>query len=295
MLRASLPATIKIRRRIETDSSMVLADPTQIHQVLVNLCTNASHAMRETGGLLEVSLTDVNLESETQIGDERLGQGPYVKLSVRDSGCGMDKEVMERIFEPFFTTKKGNEGTGLGLSVVHGIIKSHSGAITVNSTPGEGTTFDIFLPKVESDHVQETEPSELTTKENEVILLVDDEQMMVDVAKQMLERLGYTVVAKTSSIDALETFQEEPDQFDLVITDQVMPNLTGTQLSKELIGIRPDIPVILCTGFGEDVSPETVESMGIKKFVMKPLSKHKIATIIREVLDRKKIPDSIAT
>ncbi len=293
MLRASLPATIKIRRKIEADSSTVLADPTQIHQVLVNLCTNASHAMREMSGLLEVSLTDVNLESETQIGDERLGQGPYVKLSVSDTGCGMDKEVVERIFEPFFTTKKVNEGTGLGLSVVHGIIKNHSGAITVNSTPGEGTTFDIFLPKVESDEVQETEPSELATKEKEVILLVDDEQMMVDVTKQMLERLGYVVVAKTSSVDALETFQEEPDEFDLVITDQVMPNLTGTQLSSELISIRPDIPVILCTGFGEDVSPEDVKSIGIKKFVMKPLSKHKMATIIRGVLDRTRIPDSI--
>jgi len=293
MLRASLPATIKIRRKIEADSSTILADPTQIHQVLVNLCTNASHAMRETGGLLEVSLTNVTLESETQIGDECLGQGPYVKLSVSDTGCGMDKEVMERIFEPFFTTKKANEGTGLGLSVVHGIIKSHSGAITVNSTPGEGTTFDIFLPKVESDELQETEPPELTTRKKEVILLVDDEQMMVDVTKQMLERLGYVVVAKTSSVDALETFQEEPDEFDLVITDQVMPNLTGTQLSSELISIRPDIPVILCTGFGEDVSPDDVKSIGIKKFVMKPLSKQKIGTIIRNILDKTRIPDGV--
>jgi len=289
MLRASLPATIKIRRKIEADSSIVLADPTQIHQVMVNLCTNASHAMRETGGLLEVNLTDINLESETEISDERLGPGHYVKLSVSDTGCGMDKEVMERIFEPFFTTKERNEGTGLGLSVVHGIIKSHDGAITVNSTPGEGTTFDIYLPKIESDEVQEPEPSELTARQKEVVLLVDDEEMMVDVTKQMLERLGYIVVAKTSSVDALETFQEEPDEFDLVITDQVMPNLTGTQLATELIAIRPDIPVILCTGFGEDVSPEVAENIGIKKFLMKPVSKHEIAAIIRQVLDRKGI------
>ena len=289
MLRSSLPATIKICRKIEADSSMVLADPTQIHQVLVNLCTNASHAMRETGGQLEVSLIDVNLESETTIGDEHLEQGSYVRLRVSDTGCGMDKEVMYRIFEPFFTTKKVDDGTGLGLSVVHGIIKSHNGAITVNSTPGEGTTFDIYLPKIESDDIQEPRSSELTATEKEVILLVDNEKMMVDVTKQILERLGYIVVAKTSSIDALETFQEEPDEFDLVITDHIMPNMTGTKLAKELITIRSDIPVILCVGFGENVSPEEVQSIGIKKFVMKPISKPEIAKIILEVLDKEGI------
>ena len=165
MLRSSLPATIKISRKILADSSMVLADSTQIHQVLVNLCTNASHAMRENGGLLEVSLKDVDLESETRVGDEHLKPGKYVKLSVSDSGYGIEKEVMDRIFEPFFTTKKANEGTGLGLSVVHGIIKSHDGAITVSSTRGEGTTFDIFLPRIESGKVQESQSSQLTTKD----------------------------------------------------------------------------------------------------------------------------------
>ena len=289
MLRSSLPATIKISRKIHADSSMVLADSTQIHQVLVNLCTNASHAMQGADGLLEVSLEDVNLESETRIGDEHLGPGNYVKISISDSGCGMEKEVIERIFEPFFTTKKVNEGTGLGLSVVHGIIKSHNGEITVSSTPGEGTTFDIFLPKIENGDIKKPQLSKSTTKEREVILLVDDEEMMVDVTRQILERLGFDVVAKTSSTAALEAFQEEPDRFDLVITDQVMPNMTGTQLARELISVRPDISVILCSGFPENVCPEELKSIGIKEFIAKPISKQEIATIIRKVLEKSSV------
>lgn len=286
MLRSSLPATIKISRKIQADSSMVLADSTQIHQVLVNLCTNASHAMGENGGLLEVSLDNIVLESETRIGDEHLKPGHYVKLSVSDSGYGIEKEVMGRIFEPFFTTKKANEGTGLGLSVVHGIIKSHNGTITVRSTPGEGTTFDIFLPRIESDKFQKSQSSQLTTKDKELILLVDDEEMIINATRQILERLGFDVITKTSSIDALEIFQEEPDKFDLVITDQVMPNMTGTQLSEKLISIRPDISIILCSVFPEDVCPEEVKRIGIKEFIAKPISKKQINKIIRTVLDK---------
>jgi len=289
MLRSSLPATIKICRKIHAESSQVLADPTQMHQVLVNLCTNASHAMKPAGGLLEVGLEDIELESETRIGDEYLSKGSYVKLSVTDTGCGMDKEVVERIFEPFFTTKKVNEGTGLGLPVVHGIVKSHDGAIAVTSTPGEGTTFDIFLPRIKSDEVQESESPEPTGDKKEVVLLVDDEEMMVDVTGQILERLGFTVVARTSSIDALEAFQEKPDEFDLVITDQVMPNMTGTELARKLISIRPDIPVILCSGFPENVRPEELKEIGIKEFITKPISRQEIAAIVRAVLDGKEL------
>ena len=196
---------------------------------------------------------------------------------------------MERIFEPFFTTKKVNEGTGLGLSVVHGIVKSHNGAIAVDSTPGKGSTFDIFFPKVESNEVQVPESSEPATPKQEVILLVDDEKVMVDVTKQILERLGYAVVATTSSIVALEAFQEEPDEFDLVITDQTMPNMTGTQLARELIAIKPDIPVILCSGYPENVNLEEVQSIGIKKFITKPISKQDITALIREVLDKERV------
>ena len=289
MLRSSLPATIKISRKIQADSSMVMADPTQIHQVLVNLCTNASHAMRENGGLLEVSLENVVLESETRIGDEHLKPGQYVKLTVSDSGYGIEKEVMDRIFEPFFTTKKANEGTGLGLSVVHGIIKSHDGAITVSSTRGEGTTFEIFLPEIKSGTVPQDQSSRPDTKDKELILLVDDEEMIINSTSQILERLGFDVVAKAGSIDALETFQEEPDKFDLVITDQVMPNMTGTQLAEKLISIRPDIPIILCSVFPEDVCPEEIERIGIKKFIAKPISMQKINKTIWKVLDKSRV------
>ncbi len=284
MLRSSLPATIKFNQRIEADSSFVMADPTQIHQVLVNLCTNASHAMRDAGGLLEVVLKDVDLDAETRIGDELLRPGRYVEISVSDSGCGMDKDVLERIFEPFFTTRKVNEGTGLGLSVVHGIIKNHGGAIAVRSTPGKGTTFDIFLPRIERDETQESQSSEPAASDNEVILLVDDEEVVVDVTKQILDRLGFDVVAKTSSVEALETFQADPDKFDLVITDQVMPDMTGTQLAEKLISIRPDISIILCSGYPENVSPGQLESIGIKEFVLKPVARQEIAKIIRRVL-----------
>jgi PAS domain S-box-containing protein len=289
MLRSSLPATIKISRKILADSSMVMADSTQIHQVLVNLCTNASHAMRENGGQLEVSLEDVDLDSETRIGDEYLKPGRYVKVSVSDTGYGIEKEALERIFEPFFTTKKVNEGTGLGLSVVHGIIKSHDGAIAVSSTPGEGTNFDIFLPRIESGEVQGSESSQSTTKDKELILLVDDEEMIVNSTRQILERLGFDVIAKTNSTEALETFQEEPEKFDLVITDQVMPNLTGTQLSEKLLAIRPDIPIILCSVFPEDVCPEELKRIGIKEFIAKPISMQKINKTIRKVLDKSSV------
>jgi len=270
MMRSSLPATINFDIKIHSDAGIVLADPTQIHQVLVNLCTNASHAMRDAGGQLE-------------------GAGSYVKISVSDTGCGMEKEVLERIFEPFFTTRKVNEGTGLGLSVVHGIIKSHGGAMTVNSTPGEGTTFDIFLPRIDSDQITDTEQFEPTFEDDEVILLVDDEEVMVDVTKKILERLGFEVVTTTSSVDALKTFQADPKKFDLVITDQVMPNMTGTQLAEKLVALRPDIPIILCSGFPENVNTDHLGDIGIKEFILKPVSREQIARIIRKVLYKKAV------
>lgn len=289
MLRSSLPASIKIRRNIHAGSGAVLADPTQIHQVLVNLCTNASHAMRDNGGLLEVGLTEVNIDTETNVGDEYLSPGSYMKLTVKDTGCGMDEEVLDRIFEPFFTTKNVDEGTGLGLSVVHGIIMSHDGAITVSSKQGEGTTFDIFLPRIDCSQAQEIHSPESDEGKRSVILLVDDEEMMVDVTRQTLEKLGHAVVAKTNSLDALETFQEEPEKFDLVITDQVMPNMMGTELARNLISIRPDIPIILCSGFPEKVCAEELKAVGIKEFIAKPVSREQISEIVRKVLDENKV------
>jgi CheY-like chemotaxis protein len=241
--------------------------------------------MKENGGQLEVILENVTLKSETRIGDEHLPPGKYVKLSVSDTGHGIDKEAMDRIFEPFFTTKNKNEGTGLGLSVVHGIIKSHDGAITVSSTRGEGTTFEIYLPEIESGDVQKDQSSE-PEKDKELILLVDDEEMIINSTSKILERLGFDVVIKSSSTEALETFQEEPEKFDLVITDQVMPNMTGTQLAEKLLSIRPDIPVILCSVFPEDVSDEEIKRIGIREFIAKPISMQKINKVIRTVLDK---------
>ena len=280
---------MELRQSIEASSSTIMANPTQIHQILVNLCTNASHAMDEKGGVLEVSLTDVELKSDTTVDNVYLKKGSYLRLRVSDTGCGISSEIMERIFEPFFTTKKADKGTGMGLSVVHGIIESHSGKITVNSTLGKGTTFNVFFPRIESDQIQEIEPLEVVSGQGELILLVDDEKVMVDMTKQMLERLGYTVVGKTSSIDALKAFRAESGKFNLVITDLTMPNMTGVQLAKEIISIRPDIPVILCTGFSEDIGPEEAKSMGIKEFVTKPVTKGKMAVIIRNVLDKKEV------
>jgi two-component system cell cycle sensor histidine kinase/response regulator CckA len=196
---------------------------------------------------------------------------------------------LERIFEPFFTTKKVNEGTGLGLPVVHGIVESHGGAIAVRSTPGEGSTFDIYLPKIENNEVHDYQSPEQIGRTKKVILLVDDEKMMVDVIGQTLERLGYSVVAMTSSIDALEAFQEKPDEFDLVITDQIMPNMTGTQLAEELIAIQPDIPVVLCSGFPENISPEELKRIGIKEFIAKPVSRQEIAAVVQTVLENQEM------
>jgi len=236
-----------------------------------------------------VSLTDVVIESAIVTDFGTLQEGSYLKLSVKDTGCGMNREVMGRMFEPFFTTKDADKGTGMGLPMVHGIVESYGGLITVDSEPGKGTTFNVFFPRIESSITQLSEPSEIVFGQGEMILLVDDEKPIVDMMTQMLERLGYTVVGKTDSIDALKTFRAEPGKFDLVITDYAMPNITGKQLAEELMSIRPDIPVILCTGFSEDIDSEEARSMGIKEFVMKPVVRENIAVIIRNILDKKEI------
>ncbi|MBW2020218.1 MAG: PAS domain S-box protein [Deltaproteobacteria bacterium] len=285
LLRASLPSTINIRQNIQSDAGVVFADPTQIHQVLMNLCTNAAHAMRENGGVLEVSLVNVDLDAEAVVGHPDLKPGPCLRLTVRDTGHGMDRAVMERIFDPYFTTKGKGEGTGLGLALVHGIVKSHGGAINVHSELGKGTTFHIFLPRLERDAIMEAEVLAPLPKGNERILFVDDEEVLVDVGERMLERLGYKVIASTNSIEALEIFHANPDKFDLVITDQTMPNMTGTELAKGLMRIRPDIPIILCTGFSETITAEKARAMGIREFVLKPIVIDKIAATIRNVLD----------
>lgn len=289
LLRASLPTTIDIRQSIKTQSGMVLADPTQIHQVLMNLISNAAYAMREKGGVLEVSLTDVDIyPDDVTPPHPDLKPGPYLKLTVSDTGHGIEHAIMERIFDPFFTTKRPGEGTGMGLAVVHGIVKSYGGAILVDSEPGKGSIFDVFFPRIEGNLLPEVDSAAAMPTGNEHILFVDDEEALTDMVQQMLERLGYGVVVKTSSLEALEVFKVQPDQFDLVITDQTMPHMAGVDLAKELMRIRPEIPIILCTGFSEVISAEEAKTLGIREFLMKPFATRVLAETIRRVLDSKK-------
>jgi len=286
-MRASIPTTISFIEHIESDPGIVMADPTQIHQVLMNLCTNAAHAMQEKGGVLTVSLMTIDLDAVTAQG---LGliQGPYLDLIVSDTGHGMDRAVMEQIFHPFFTTKGPGEGTGMGLAVVHGIVKSHGGAITVDSEPGKGTTFHTYLPRIEMGGAPEALAAAPVPFGSERILLVEDDIILVEMVKQILEDLGYKVAGRSSSIEALEAFRDHPDKFDLVITDQTMPNMTGETLAMEILKIRPDIPIILCTGYIGLFLEEKIKTIGIRELVMKPIVIEDIARIIRQVLDQGK-------
>jgi len=286
LLRATIPATINIELQLEENTGAIMGDPTQIHQVIMNLCTNAYHAMQTTGGTLEIGLKEIDVSYEDTMEKIGMKTGRHLLLTVKDEGHGIEPTVLERIFEPYFTTKELGKGTGLGLAVIHGIVKNHGGDISVTSTPGEGSVFQVYLPVIdETDEETEIAEAGQTKNGKERILLVDDEEPIVDVEQQMLERMGYTVTSHTSSTEALEVFGEKPEQFDLVITDMTMPTMTGDQLAQRLMDIRPDIPVILCTGFNEAITEEKALEMGISKFVMKPVIKNDLATTIRTVLD----------
>jgi PAS domain S-box-containing protein len=283
-LRASLPSTIEIRLMVEDESSMIVASPTEMHQVLMNLCTNAAHAMRQKGGILDISLQEVSPENLYSPQFD-IRNGACVKLSISDTGTGMTKEVMERIFDPFFTTKGPGEGTGMGLSVVHGIVKSHGGIVAVRSTPGKGSTFDLYFPKADGAQSGAVECEREVPGGHECILLVDDEESIVEMERGLLERMGYEVVSTADSLEALEVFKREPERFDVIITDQTMPHVTGADLSRECIGIRPDIPVILCSGFSEILTAEAAQKLGIREFLMKPIVRRELALTVRRVLD----------
>jgi PAS domain S-box-containing protein len=285
-IRATLPTTIEIRQEITASpQSSILVDPTQIHQVLMNLCTNAAHAMDARGGILEVRLVGVDFDSSSLPPHLDLTSGPYLQLSVSDTGHGIDPAIMERIFDPFFTTKQPGEGTGLGLAVAHGIVKDHGGAITVHSRPGLGTTFDIYLPRVEVCAIKESETHTPMAKGKEHILFVDDERFLGDTAQDLLKTLGYNVELKTTSIEALDAFRANPDRFDLIITDYTMPHMTGLDLSLEIMRIRPQIPIILCTGFSQKIVETEVKALGIRELIMKPVPLRDLSRIVRRVLD----------
>ena len=301
LLRATIPSSIEIHNSVEEDCGLIKGDPTQIHQVIMNLSTNAYHALQETGGKLEVSLKEINLNYEESLQRVGIKVGRHLELTVKDNGHGMAPQVLERIFDPYYTTKKQGKGTGLGLSVTHGIIKNHGGDISVSSQPGVGSTFSVYLPVIDDIDV-EIEPAKTAsaTNGNERILLIDDEAQIIDIERRILERLGYKVTSKTDSEEALEEFSARPDRFDLVITDMTMPKITGDRLARRLMDINPQIPVIMCTGFNEAITEEKALAMGIDKFVMKPVIKDELACrikvrrcSIRTVLDRHRNPKSL--
>ncbi|MBW2018116.1 MAG: PAS domain S-box protein [Deltaproteobacteria bacterium] len=290
MIRSSIPTTIEIRQRIACKSDIIRANPVQVSQILINLCTNAAQAMQEKGGVLEVIVGNERLDEDKATHYNHLDPGEYLSLTVRDTGHGIEPQHLKKIFDPYFTTRGLGEGSGMGLAVVHGIVRSYGGEISVKSTPGKGSTFKILIPlapeKAPSETV--TEGPSLMPRGSEKILLVDDEQALIDVVKPMLEHLGYQVTTKMSGAAALEIFRGDPLEFDLVITDQTMPGKTGVQLTRELLQLRKDIPVILCTGFSESVSREKAKEVGIRAFLMKPVSMGELAQTIRRVLEGRK-------
>ena len=285
LLRASLPTTIEIRQKFAAEPFHILADPTRIHQILMNLCTNAGHAMRDTGGVLEIRVENVTLDKDFIKYHPEIEAGPYVKLSASDTGHGIGATIKDRIFDPYFTTKEKGEGTGLGLAVVHGIVKTYGGAITIKSRPGEGTTVDIYLPAVqfEESPAVDLEPTDPPGRER--ILFIDDEPAIVEMGRRMLELLGYQVFTRTSPMEALTFFRTKPDQVDAVISDMTMPGITGDELAKKLQEIRPNLPIILCTGFSSRISVQKVEGMDIA-LLMKPVLKHDLAVTLRKVLNQ---------
>ncbi len=285
-LRASLPTTIEIRDKITADEAMTLSDATEIHQVVMNLGSNAGYAMRAAGGILTVGLENVEINDETVARLPGLRPGPYVRLVVEDTGTGMPPELLPRIFDPFFTTKSQSEGTGMGLPVVHGIVTASGGSITVSSEVGKGTLFQVYFPRIEEDPARAKEPPAPIPHGRERVLVVDDEPGQAESLRDILERLGYDATFETESPRALELIRSRPDAYDLVVTDQKMPLLSGSKLAEEALKIRKNLPVVLCTGYSEEIGEETAASLGIGQIVMKPFTVREIAEAIRRVLDR---------
>ncbi len=285
LLRATIPTSIEIRQSLMTEAS-VLADSTQLHQVVINLCTNAEYAMRETGGLLAVTLEDIDVTKDKVRSVSGLKVGPHIRLIIQDNGTGMSPDVLERMFDPFFTTKPIGEGSGMGLAVVHGIITNHGGALMIDSLGGRGTKVEVYLPIIPTPDWDGSGDQDVIPLGKETILFVDDEETIVRLGKELLSSLGYTVEVHTNSQEALHAFRHDPERFDLVITDQAMPGLTGEALSRELLRIRPELPIILCTGFSHIMTAEKAKALGIQAYLMKPLAIRDLAPIVRHVLDK---------
>jgi PAS domain S-box-containing protein len=287
LLRATIPTTIEICQNIKNANDTVLADQTQIQQVLINLITNASHALEKTGGIIEIGIKDFILKANSLSSTFTLIPGKYLEITISDTGQGIAPEVIDRIFDPYFTTKGIGKGSGMGLAVVHGIIQSHNGAISVKSKIGKGTTFTILLPVIEREAMECAEPIEVFPTGNERILFVDDEQAMTYVGRYRLEGLGYHVETTTSPVEALEMFHKNNDKYDLVITDMTMPHMTGEHLVKEILKIRPDMPTILCTGFSENMDEKKAKAIGACQYIEKPFNRSVLAGAVRKALDEK--------
>ena len=290
LLRSSIPATIEIRQHYDAAHDTVLADPTQIHQVMMNLCTNAVHAMRDREGILEVTIGQHELYAGDPAYAPDLAEGAYLELTVGDNGEGISAAIRDKIFDPFFTTKAMGEGTGLGLSVVYGIVKNHGGIISVDSEAGKGTVFTILLPLLAVDRKLESREVISAPSGKGRILYVDDEEPIASLGQEMLAALGYDVTVRFSSRDALEAFQARPDRFDLVITDMTMPNMTGASLAREILKVRPGLPIILTTGFSEQITEEEAKRIGIREFLMKPVSLPDLAQAVKKIIDEKSSP-----
>jgi PAS domain S-box-containing protein len=281
---AGLPKSIKVTHVVRTDADLVMANPTQVHQVLTNFCTNAAYSMKESGGDLEVRLTAFNMGWRHRHEFPELKKGRYLRISVKDSGCGIPEEVRDRIFDPFFSTKPSGEGTGMGLSVVHGIVSSLGGALAVESTEGKGSTFHVALPLAEAKPTEEAVVWTAPPSGNERILFVDDEQGITKMATHMMSSLGYQPTVTSSSLKALEMFEQNPDGFDILVSDQVMPDLTGAELTERVRQIRPDLPVVICSGFTAQLTAERIEELGINEFLLKPITRKQLGEAIQRAL-----------
>lgn len=286
LIEVTLPATVEIIKKISPDLPPVLGNEIQIHQIVMNLCTNAYHAIKKSNGTLGVSLVVESIHEQDVGSFPGVAPGDYIKLSVSDDGCGIPPEVINRIFEPYFTTKPVGEGTGLGLSTVHGIIKDHGGCIQVYSEVGTGTTFDVLFPVIDAETILEARDGEGLPTGGETILFVDDEKVLIDLVHDLLERLGYKVETRASSIDAAEAFKGNPMKYDLILSDVTMPKMAGDELAQHIKAIRPDIPIILCSGFSNRINEQTMETLGIDAMLMKPMIYSELAHTIRRVLDK---------
>tara|TARA_B100000614_G_C14544053_1_gene491398 strand:- start:316 stop:2385 length:2070 start_codon:yes stop_codon:yes gene_type:complete len=285
LIKSTIPSYIEVSQDIQVDCGLVLADPTQIHQVAMNLITNAFHAVEANDGKISITLKEMVLDSES-LYDNKLQSEKYVVLSVSDTGHGMPQDIQKKIFDPYFTTKEKGKGTGLGLAVVHGIVSEHGGTIEVSSEIGKGTVFHIYIPLM--DQTIDSKPIDMEKSlpvGDERILVVDDEEPIAKLEKQILERLGYQIKYRINAVEALEAFGANPFSFDLVITDMSMPNMTGDKLASKLTAIRPDIPIVICTGFSERINKKHLTAIGVKDLLMKPVVKSDMAKTVRKVLD----------